>query len=89
MNCGVPTMSDCILRVEKLTNGYEVEIADPKITADNAKPKSSWQDPWKGYSFRSAEEVATFVGATLDKLSPPSAEDEFSAAFKAATSEDD
>lgn len=86
---GVSIMSDCILRIEKLTNGYEVEIADPKIVAENAKPKSNWQDPWKGYAFKSAEEVATFVGATLDKLAPPSADDEFSAAFKEATTEDD
>lgn len=82
-------MSDCILRVEKLTNGYEVEISDPKIVAENAKPKSNWQDPWKGYAFKTAEEVSTFVGAILDKLNPPSSDDEFAAAFTAATKEED
>lgn len=86
---GAPIMSDCILRVEKLTNGYEVEISDPNIVAENAKPKSNWQDPWKGYAFKTPEEVAAFVGAVLGKLAPPSSDDEFAAAFKAATKEDD
>lgn len=78
-------MSDCIVRIEKLTNGYEVELRDSKIEAENAKPRSAYQDPWKGYAFKTAEEVATFIGAALDKLAPPSADDEYAAAFKAAT----
>lgn len=82
-------MSDCILRVEKLTNGYEVEIHDPKIAEENMKPKSHWKDPWKGYAFKTSGEVSAFVGAVLDKITPPSSEDEFAAAFKAATTEDD
>ena len=81
-------MSESVLRIEKLTNGYEVEIRDPKIVAENAKPKSNWQDPWKGYAFKTAEETAAFVGAVLDKLAPPDAGDEFAAAFNEATAED-
>lgn len=82
-------MSDCILRVEKLTNGYEVEIQDPKIVAENAKPRSSWKDPWKGYAFKTAEETGAFISAVLDKLAPPDSGDEFAAAFNEAVADDD
>jgi len=82
---------DCVLRIEKLENGYEVEIVDPKIQEENAKPKSSWQDPWKGYAFSTKEEVVAFVTEHLDKLKPkPSDDDEYASAFnQAAKSEDD
>ncbi len=81
---------DTVLRIEKLENGYEVEICDPKIQAANDKPKSSWQDPWKGYAFTTAEEVKNFVGEHLDSLKPPpDADEEYGAAFKQATAEDD
>jgi hypothetical protein len=79
-------MGDTVLRIEKLTNGYEVEICDPKITESNRKPKSEYQDPWKGYAFTTAEEVKTFVGLHLDQLKPPPGpDDEYADAFKQAT----
>jgi hypothetical protein len=81
-------MSDTILRIEKMVNGYEVEVRDPKIAAENAKPKSSWQDPMKGYAFNTAAEAGAFVTAVLDKLSPLSDDDEYAAAFKAATKDE-
>jgi hypothetical protein len=75
-----------VLRIEKLENGYEVSICDPKIIEANNKPKSDWQDPWKEYAFTTAEEVKTFVGNTLDKLKPPpSADEEYDSAFKQAS----
>lgn len=81
---------DTVLRIEKLENGYEVEICDPKIQAANDKPKSNWQDPWKGYAFTTAEEVKNFVGEHLDSLKPPpDADAEYASAFKKATTEDD
>lgn len=80
-------MSDTLLRIEKMANGYEVEIRDAAITAENAKPRSSWQDPMKGYAFKTAAEAGAFVTAVLDKLSPLDGEDEYAAAFKAATTE--
>lgn len=81
---------DTVLRIEKLENGYEVEICDPKIQAKNDKPKSAWEDPWKGYAFTTAEEVKNFVGEHLDSLKPPpDADEEYGSAFKSATSEDD
>lgn len=79
---------DSVLRIEKLENGYEVEICDPKVMAANDKPKTVYQSPWKGYAFTTAEEVKEFVGKHLDSLKPPpDADAEYSAAFDQATSE--
>ena len=43
-------MDNCVLRIEKLANGYEIEIADPEVLKNNADPKKSWKDPWVGYA---------------------------------------
>lgn len=81
---------DIVLRIEKLENGYEVEICDPKVMEKNNKPKSNYESPWKGYAFTTAEEVKTFVGEHLDSLKPPpDADTEYSEAFKQATAKDD
>jgi hypothetical protein len=81
---------DCIVRIEKLENGYEVEICDPDIQESNAKPKSTWEDPWKGYAFTTADEVKTFIGVHLDQLKPPPGPDEeYAKAFESATSDKD
>lgn len=83
-------MSDTVLRVEKLENGYEVEVCDPKIMAENEKPKGSYKDPWKGYAFTTAGEAVAFIGQHLESLKPPpDAEKEYGDAFKQATSEED
>lgn len=76
-------MSDSILRIEKLENGYEVEVCDPAIMAANEKPKSNWKDPWKSYAFKSSDEVKTFIGEHLDSLKPPpDADTEYKQEFK-------
>jgi len=81
---------DTVLRIEKLENGYEVEICDPKVQAANSKPKTTWQDPWKGYAFTTAGEVVTFITQHLESLKPPpDADTEYGDAFKQATAEDD
>lgn len=83
-------MSEYVLRIEKLENGYEVEICDPKIMESNSKPKSSYQDPWKGYAFESVEGVVKFVTEHLDKLKPPpDADVQYSQAFDEASQEED
>ncbi len=84
------SMGDSVLRIEKLENGYEVEVCDPKIMEANKKPKSSYESPWKGYAFTTAEEVKNFVGEHLDSLKPPpDADEEYGSAFNAATAEED
>ncbi len=90
MNITELDMSDCILRVEKLENGYEVEVIDEKIVAQNAKPKSAWKDPWKGYAFENADSALEFIQTQFRKLKPPpSAEVEFDQAFKSASAKKD
>ena len=82
-------MSDAVLRIEKMENGYEVEICDPKIMEANAKPKSAYADPWKSYAFTTAEEAVAFVGKHLDTLKPPpDADAEYSEAFDQATTKE-
>lgn len=82
-------MSDTILRIEKLENGYTVAVCDPKIMMANNKPKSTYMDPWKEYAFTTAKEVIAYVGEHLDSLKPPpDAETEYSTAFKHANMKD-
>ena len=71
-------MSDCVLRVEKLSNGYEVEILDPDISAANRKPKSNtpYKEPWRCYAFTTEMEVIAFITKALPKLKPESDEEE-------------
>lgn len=82
-------MSDTVLRIEKLENGYTVEVCDPKIMAENEKPKSTYKSPYKEYAFTTADEVKAYVGEHLDSLKPPpDAEAEYGAAFKSASKDD-
>lgn len=80
------TMSDCIAKIEKLENGFTVEVPDKAIEADNAKPSKPWKDPWKEYAFSNKEEVITFLTKVLDKLEPPR-DDDLAVNFKRATGE--
>ena len=79
-----------VLRIEKLENGYEVEICDPKIMEENRKPKSEYKSPWKGYAFTTAGEVIKFITDHLESLKPPpDADEEYAEAFKASAEEGD
>lgn len=80
-------MADCILRIEKLTNGYTVEIPDPTAQKNNKDPKKPYMDPWKEYGFATPEEVTTFVQGHLATLEP--VDDDYATSFARATSEDD
>ena len=78
-----------VLRVEKLENGYEVSICDPKIQEANNKPKTPWQDPWKEYAFTTSQEVVAFITEHLDSLKPPpDADEEYASEFQRQTTED-
>jgi hypothetical protein len=82
----------CIVRIEKLTNGYEVEIRDQKEAEKNRKsnsdPKAPYRyvDPWKSFAFKTEAEVVAFLGKNLSKASP---DNEFSHSFDVAAAEDD
>lgn len=81
-------MGEDVLRIEKLENGYEVEVRDPKIDAANQKPKADWKSPWKAYAFSTSGEVVAFVSKHLDSL-PKSSQDEFNDAAATAFAEKD
>jgi hypothetical protein len=82
-------MDNCVLRIEKLANGYEVEIADPEVKKNNANPKKPYKDPWVGYALLSVEDVKEFIGKHLDSLEPPAdADDEYGAEFVRQTEEE-
>lgn len=84
-------MGDCV-RIERLTNGYEVTIRDPKIAEANAKRDSKggsigmWKDPQREYAFKTVAEVMTFLKANLEKALPL---DDYDSAFELAAEEDD
>lgn len=75
---------DDYIRIECLENGFEVECMDPKIVAENAKPKSMYQNPYKGYAFSTAEEVSKFVLEKLKTMKPKAKDGGYSAAFNEA-----
>lgn len=78
-------MDDYIVRIEKLTNGFEVEIRDPKLAAKNDKP-GVYRDPWCSYAFKTTAEVCKFLDENLDKAVPA---DDFGSSFDAATAGDE
>lgn len=84
-------MGECIVKIEKLANGYEVEMTDPEIVKKNRssgnKP-TPWKDPQVAYAFKSVDEVIKFLSANLEKAIPM---DEYESSFDeaAATEEDD
>lgn len=81
---------DSVLRIEKAENGFEVEIYDEKMAEKNRKGKGAYEDPWKCYIFKTAEEVAKFVNEHLDSLpTPPDADEEYDDAFKQATKDEE
>lgn len=90
----VPSMSDFRVCIERMQNGYEVSLSDPKIVkANNTRDKNGYtpyRDPTVEYAFKTVDEVLSFLKENLDKALP---KDGFSSAFDAAvaqaTGEDD
>jgi hypothetical protein len=87
-------MGDCVVRIEKLENGFEVEICDPEVQAANKAPSKlgkpvPWKDPWKDYAFATSKEVIAFLTNHLDKLQPEDEAVTFAGSFAEAAKEDD
>lgn len=64
-------MGEQVCRIERLTNGFTVEIPDAEIQKSNANSKNPWKDPYKKYAFASTKEVAAFITKHLDGLKAP------------------
>lgn len=81
-------MDDCVVKIERLANGFEVEITDPKIVEANRKAdsKTPWRDPHVGYAFKTVQEVIDFLSKNLEKAMPAG---EYESAFDEAAEEDD
>lgn len=86
-------MGECIVKIEKMKNGFEVEMTDPEIVKANRKPSKGnspmpYKDPNVAYVFKTSEEVLAFLKANLDKAIPA---DDYESSFDeaAATEEDD
>ena len=83
-------MGEYVAKIEKMKNGYEVEMKDPEIVKANAKPSKGptpWKDPHVSYVFKTVDEVLAFLKANLEKAIPDDYESSFDEA--AATEEDD
>jgi Methyl-CpG binding domain len=80
------SMDGEIVRIEKLSNGFEVEIRDGKKAkkSDSSYPGDSYSDPWCGYVFKTKSEVIAFLDANLDKAVPAASFDD---SFDAAVAE--
>jgi hypothetical protein len=84
MMIGEP-MGEYCCRIEKMRNGYEVELKDPAIIKKNRDPKQKgWQDPMVSYVFKTEKEVTDFLTKNLSKLA---VDDEFDTAFDDAAEE--
>lgn len=89
-------MGETCCRIERLTNGYEVEMRDPVIVKknkarDGAKgPCVPWQDPMKSFVFKDVDEVLKFLKKNLSKALPDDGtETSFDHAFATASEKDD
>jgi hypothetical protein len=80
-------MSEDVLRIEKLENGFEVKVFDDKIEAANRKSKNcSYSSPWKEYAFSTSKEVIGFITKHIESL-PKSSEEDFAEAANEAFKE--
>ena len=82
-------MSETVCRIEKLENGFTVEVCDPSLQSANQDPKKPYVSPWKEYAFATEKEVIAFISKVLPTLSPEV--DDMGKAFKeaCAMAEDD
>ena len=80
-------MSETVLRLERLENGFEVEIFDEKTSKANEKKGARYESPWKGYAFTTGKEVIEFITKHINSL-PKSSDEEFADAAAEAFNEE-
>jgi hypothetical protein len=82
-------MSDTIVRIRRIDNGFVVCANDPKIMENNRKPKVPWKDPECEYAFDTFEKVLKWLKTNVDNLVPePDDADEYANSFDEATAEE-
>lgn len=77
---------DSCCRIERATNGYTVNVQDPKIREANSKSGGKYKDPNCEYVFKTIEEVLTFLKKNLDKALVA---DDYTRSFAIASSDED
>lgn len=89
-------MSEYVCRVERLANGYEVELTDPKIVEQNnsasklGSGSKPWRDPKVCYAFKTVKEVLDFLSKHLETALPMNEyENSFAEAAKEMETEND
>jgi hypothetical protein len=88
-------MGNCI-RIERLENGFTVEMDDPKIIeANNKRDNSSnkgpyvpWKDPSRKFTFGTNKAVVAFITKNIDKIIPKP-KDDFVSSFEIAAKDSD
>lgn len=75
-----------ICKIERLANGYEVEITDPKIVEQNKTGKGGYKNPEVSYAFKSVDEVLKFLGKNLETAMPL---DDYESSFDMAAKDDE
>lgn len=73
-------MGDCRVVIERVANGYEVEVSEPSTKKDDGM----YADRRKEYVFKTVDEVLGFLTKNLDKALPA---DEYDSAFDDAVEE--
>jgi hypothetical protein len=76
-------MHDCRVVIERVANGYEVEVSDPAI---KAKKGELYTENRKEYVFKTVKEVLAFLTKNLDTALPA---EEYESAFGDAVEEMD
>lgn len=83
-------MSSNTIRIERLENGYTVEVTDPKIRAANAKPKAVWRDPCKEYAFKDLKAACKWIMENGDMMEPGESDEmEFAGGWNEAVTKGD
>ena len=82
-------MSDNMVKIERLANGYEVCFSDPDIVAATSKPSKpgemgNYKNPSVELVFKTSAEVFDFLKDKLDKIMPA---ESFDSAFMKAMKE--
>ena len=82
-------MTDCIIKIERAKNGFEVEMTDPAIVKANMKPSKGgigpWKDPKVSYVFKTMDEMLSFIKANAEKALPM---DEYESSFNDAAAKE-
>lgn len=67
-------MAEFRVCIERMRNGFEVTVTDPKIVKqNNTKDKNGYtpyKDPQVEYGFKNVKEVLTFLEENLEKALP-------------------